>query len=423
MGYLYTSESVAEGHPDKVADQISDAILDEMLSRDPQAKVAIETLVTTGLVVLSGEVCTDTYVDVQKTARRVIERIGYTDPRYMFEANSCGIISSIHEQALEITRGVNLTRGEIGARDQGMMFGYATTETADNYDYMPLTATLAHMLMQELTALRREGKKIPYLRPDAKSQVTIEYDENDQPLRINAIVVSTQHDEFPEVSQQETLEQIKKDIQNILIPRVIERLPESLKSLFDNNYTLHVNPTGQFITGGPHGNTGMTGRKNIVDTFGGRGSHGGGAFSGKDATKMKRSGAYAARHIAKNMVAAGIADEVLVQLAYVIGVPQPLGIYVDTCGKSNVKVSDIKIAEKINDIFDLRPAAIIRRFGLRLPIFEATAAYGHMGRNPYSSDVTLFNGNGDKKGHQVKADFFAWEKLDYVDELKRRFGI
>lgn len=423
MSYLFTSESVSEGHPDKVADQISDAILDQLLSRDPQAKVAVETLVTTGLVVLSGEISTDIYIDLQKTARQVIKDIGYTDPDYMFEANSCGIISSIHEQAQDISKGVSRSDGEIGAGDQGIMFGYACSETADSNDYMPLTLTLAHMLMQELAGLRKEGNKMPYLRPDAKSQVTIEYSDQHKPLRVDKIVVSTQHDPFPRLTPEGALQQIKNDIQKRLIPRVVNRLPDSLKKLFDTSYEVLVNPTGQFILGGPHADTGLTGRKNIVDTYGGRGAHGGGALSGKDATKVDRSGTYAARHIAKNIVAAGIADEVLVQIAYAIGVPEPVGFYVNTHGTAKVNMTDSQISKKISQIFDLRPAILIKRFGLDKPIYRKTAAYGHMGRDPYKGEVTLFDGNGDKKGHAVKADFFAWEKLDYKEKLKKFFEL
>lgn len=422
MGYFFTSESVSEGHPDKIADQISDAILDELLSRDPDSKVAVETLVTTGLVVLSGEVRTEAYVDVQEVARQVIKRIGYTDPRYMFEANSCGVISSIHEQSPDIFQGVQRD-GEQGAGDQGMMFGYATSETSETDDYMPLPVVLSHMFMQELAGLRREGKEMLYLRPDAKSQVTVEYDENDKPKRVDTIVISTQHDEIESKSDEDALNLIKNDVRQILIPRVTNRLPQPLRKLFADDYTLHVNPTGKFVIGGPHGDTGLTGRKIIVDTYGGKGAHGGGAFSGKDSSKVDRSAAYAARHIAKNMVAAGIAEEVLVQVAYAIGIAEPVGIYVHTYGKSNVTISDGEIAEKIKEIFDLRPRAIVERFGLKYPIFERTAAHGHMGRDHVTGDVTLYNGNGDTVGKNKTVDFFAWEKLDYVDALKKEFDL
>ncbi|MCF8231805.1 MAG: methionine adenosyltransferase [Bacteroidales bacterium] len=423
MGYYFTSESVSEGHPDKIADQISDAILDELLQRDPESKVAVETLVTTGLVVLSGEVRTEAYVDVQEVARRVIKRIGYTDPRYMFEANSCGTISSIHEQSPDIFQGVQRDEGEQGAGDQGMMFGYATSETSETGDYMPLPVVLAHMFMQELAKLRREGKQMLYLRPDAKSQVTIEYDDKDHPSRVDTIVISTQHDELEEKSDTKALEQIKTDVQNILIPRVKKRLPGSLSGLFKDDYTLHVNPTGKFVIGGPHGDTGLTGRKIIVDTYGGKGAHGGGAFSGKDSSKVDRSAAYAARHIAKNMVAAGIAEEVLVQVAYAIGIAEPVGVYVHTYGKSNVNLDDGAIAQKVKELFDLRPRAIVERFGLKYPIFERTAAHGHMGRDHETDEVTLYDGNGDTTGKNKTVDFFAWEKLDYVEELKKAFGL
>ncbi len=423
MGYFFTSESVSEGHPDKIADQISDAILDELLKRDSESKVAVETLVTTGLVVLSGELRTKAYIDVQEVARGVIKRIGYTDPRYMFEANSCGVISSIHEQSPDIFQGVQREEGEQGAGDQGMMFGYATTETSETGDYMPLPVVLAHMFMQELAKLRREDKEMLYLRPDAKSQVTIEYDDNDHPSRVDTIVISTQHDEIEGKNDTQALEHIKKDVRDILIPRVKKRLPDSLSSLFKDDYTLHVNPTGKFVIGGPHGDTGLTGRKIIVDTYGGKGAHGGGAFSGKDSSKVDRSAAYAARHIAKNMVAAGIAEEILVQVAYAIGIAEPVGVYVHTYGKSNVDLDDGAIAQKIKELFDLRPRAIIERFGLKYPIFERTAAHGHMGRDHETDEVTLYSGNGDTTGKNKTVDFFAWEKLDYVEELKKAFGM
>lgn len=424
MGYLFTSESVSEGHPDKIADQISDALLDEFLRHDPNSKVAVETMVTTGLVVLSGEVRTEAYVDVQEVARKVIKRIGYTNPEYMFDANSCGIISSIHEQSPDIFQGVERSEGEQGAGDQGMMFGYATSETAETGDYMPLPLLISHMLMQEISQIRREGKEMTYLRPDAKSQVTVEYDhQTDKPQRIHTVVVSTQHDEIENHTEKEALELIKKDVKNILLPRVKDRLPAHLKDLFDEDCILHVNPTGKFVIGGPHGDTGLTGRKIIVDTYGGKGAHGGGAFSGKDSSKVDRSAAYAARHIAKNMVAAGVADEILVQVAYAIGIAEPVGIYVHTYGKSKVKESDIEIAEKVKQLFDLKPRAIVERFGLKNPVFEETAAHGHMGRDPETKDVTIYNGNGDKKGHPKTVEFFAWEKLNYVDEIKKVFNL
>jgi S-adenosylmethionine synthetase len=424
MGYLFTSESVSEGHPDKIADQISDALLDEFLKHDQNSKVAIETMVTTGLVVLSGEVRTNAYVDVQEVARRVIKRIGYTNPEYMFDASSCGIISSIHEQSPDIFQGVERGEGEQGAGDQGMMFGYATAETASTGDYMPLPIMLSHMLMQEISRIRKEGKQMTYLRPDAKSQVTVEYDyDKDSPQRIHTIVVSTQHDEMPGKDEQATLATIKKDVKDILIPRVQKRLPEYFQSLFDEHCILHVNPTGKFVIGGPHGDTGLTGRKIIVDTYGGKGAHGGGAFSGKDASKVDRSAAYAARHIAKNMVAAGVAHEMLVQVAYAIGIAEPVGIYVHTYGKSKVNMSDLEIGEKIEKLFDLRPRAIIERFGLKNPVFEETAAHGHMGRDPKTKEITLYNGNGDNYGTQKTADFFAWEKLDFTETIKKAFGL
>jgi S-adenosylmethionine synthetase len=416
MAYLFTSESVSEGHPDKVADQISDALLDEFLRRDPESKVACETLVTTGLVVLSGEVKTNAYVDVQLIAREVIKKIGYTNSDYMFEADSCGVISSIHEQSQDINRGVE--RGdedEQGAGDQGMMFGYACRET-DNY--MPLSLELSHMLLRELSEIRREGKMMTYLRPDAKSQVTVEYGDDKLPKRIHTIVVSTQHDSFDEDSNM--LKKIEDDVKTILLPRITAKLPERVKVLFKGDHLLYVNPTGKFVIGGPHGDTGLTGRKIIVDTYGGKGAHGGGAFSGKDSSKVDRSAAYAMRHIAKNMVAAGIADEVLTQVAYAIGVARPVGVYVNTFGTSKVSMDDGEIARKIANLFDLRPAIIIRRLGLKNPIFLATAAYGHMGREPYMENVKLLL-NGKPEVRAV--EFFAWEKLDYVDVIKKEFGI
>ncbi len=416
MSYLFTSESVSEGHPDKVADQISDALLDEFLKQDPESKVACETLVTTGLVVLSGEVKTQAYVDVQKVAREVIKEIGYTESEYMFEGDSCGVISTIHEQSPDINRGVERKKEEDqGAGDQGLMFGYACKET-DNY--MPLALEISHLLLQELADIRREKKVMKYLRPDSKSQVTVEYNDNNEPARIHTIVVSTQHDEFDtdDIMQKK----IKEDVKNILIPRVMKRLPKRVQKLFTDKIILHVNPTGKFVIGGPHGDTGLTGRKIIVDTYGGKGAHGGGAFSGKDSSKVDRSAAYAARHIAKNMVAAGIADEVLVQVAYAIGVAKPVGVFVNTFGTSKVKMKDGDIAKKVELIFDLRPNAIVKRFGLKNPIFRATAAYGHMGREVTKKSVT-FSTNGKKVTKQV--EFFAWEKLDYVDRLKKEFQI
>lgn len=421
MAYLFTSESVSEGHPDKIADQISDALLDEFLRRDPDSKVACETLVTTGLAVLSGEVRTRAYVDVQEIARNVIRRIGYTKAEYRFDADSCGVISTIHEQSPDINQGVvRASEEEQGAGDQGMMFGYACKETDD---YMPLALSLSHILLMELADIRREGKEMTYLRPDSKSQVTIEYNDNDEPMRIHTIVVSTQHDDFDE--EKIMLEKIKQDVKNILIPRAKKRLPERAQKLFKDDYILHVNPTGKFVIGGPHGDTGLTGRKIIVDTYGGKGAHGGGAFSGKDSSKVDRSAAYAARHIAKNLVAAGVTDEVLVQVAYAIGVAEPVGIYVNTYGRGNVSVKDGEIADRVKEIFDLRPAAIVRRFGLKNPIFERTAAYGHMGRNYFVDKVDVIEGsNGcDEKLVSKEVEFFAWEKLDYVDKIKTVFGL
>jgi len=422
MGYLFTSESVSEGHPDKVADQISDALLDEFLRQDPNSKVACETLVTTGLAVLSGEVKTKAYVDVQEVARRVIRRIGYTKHEYRFDSESCGVISSIHEQSPDINRGVEReTEENQGAGDQGMMFGYASRETDD---YMPLSLVLSHVLLMELAKIRREGKEMTYLRPDAKSQVTLEYDDNNQPVRIHTIVVSTQHDEF-DADDNRMLEKIRMDVKNILIPRAKAKFPERVQKLFKDDFILHVNPTGKFVIGGPHGDTGLTGRKIIVDTYGGKGAHGGGAFSGKDSSKVDRSAAYAARHIAKNMVAAGIADEILIQVAYAIGVAQPVGLYVNTYGTSKVKLTDGEIAQKVQKVFDMRPAAIVKRFGLKNPIFEETAAYGHFGRDYYKREVEfIVNGNGNgAKTEKRMVEFFTWEKLDYVDTLKKEFGL
>jgi S-adenosylmethionine synthetase len=419
MSYLFTSESVSEGHPDKVADQISDALLDEFLRRDPESKVALETLVTTGMVVLSGEVHTQAYVDVQEVARKVIRDIGYTKPDYRFDSDSCGVISSIHEQSQDIRQGVNRESDEDqGAGDQGMMFGFACRETDS---YMPLALELAHLLLQELAGIRREGKVMTYLRPDSKSQVTIEYGDDKQPRKVHTIVVSTQHDDFAD--DDIMLEEIRNDVKVFLIPRTISKLPERVQKLFKDDYILHVNPTGKFVIGGPHGDTGLTGRKIIVDTYGGRGAHGGGAFSGKDSSKVDRSAAYAMRHIAKNIVASGLADEVLVQVAYAIGVAKPVGLYLNTYGTAKVDVSDSEMAGKLEKIFDLRPSAIVKRFGLKNPIFLKTAAYGHMGREPYTSEVEMHPEiNGDKI-EMREVEFFAWEKLDYVDILKKEFGL
>ena len=416
MSYLFTSESVSEGHPDKVADQISDAILDHLLAADAESKVAVETLVTTGLTVISGEVTTSAYIDVQKVARKTIARIGYIEGDYMFDAHSCGVLSAIHEQSPDINRG--LDRGDEmaqGAGDQGMMFGYATKETEN---YMPLALDLAHLLLKELAKIRRERERMPYLRPDAKSQVTIEYSDNNQPVRIHTIVLSTQHDEF---SDDETMmKKIREDVINILIPRVREQCPENIKKLFDENIVYHVNPTGKFVIGGPHGDTGLTGRKIIVDTYGGKGAHGGGAFSGKDPSKVDRSAAYATRHIAKNLVAAGVADEVLVQVSYAIGVAEPMSINVNTFGTSKVKMSDSEIGKKALELFDMRPAAIIKRLKLKEPIYSDTAAYGHMGREPEVKERT-FEVKGTKVTKTIET--FTWEKLDYVDKIKEKFGL
>jgi S-adenosylmethionine synthetase len=418
MPYLFTSESVSEGHPDKVADQISDALLDEFLAYDPQSKVACETLVTTGQVVLAGEVHTTTYIDVQKVARETIKNIGYTKSDYQFEYNSCGVMTLIHEQSPDINRGVEREDPmEQGAGDQGMMFGYATNETDD---FMPLPLELSHRLLIELADIRREGKVMTYLRPDSKSQVTIEYDDQDAPLRVHTIVISTQHDEF-DSDDVKMLEQIRKDVREILIPRVVKQLPDRLQNLFDDQFILHVNPTGKFVIGGPHGDTGLTGRKIIVDTYGGKGAHGGGAFSGKDPSKVDRSAAYAARHIAKNIVAAGIADEILVQLSYAIGVVKPIGVFVNTNGKSNVDLSDGEIARKIEEIYDLRPAAIEQQLKLRNPIYLETASYGHMGRTPQTITKTFRSQYWDVKN--IEVELFTWEKLDFVDAFKKAFGI
>lgn len=422
MSYLFTSESVSEGHPDKVADQISDALLDEFLAYDPNSKVACETLVTTGQVVLAGEVKSKAYVDVPEVARYVIERIGYTKSEYQFEAKSCGVLSAIHEQSDDINRGVDQKADPMdqGAGDQGMMFGYATNET-DNY--MPLALDLSHALLLELAAIRKnELALMPYLRPDAKSQVTIEYDDNGTPLRIDTIVISTQHDDFG--SDQEMQDLIRKDIINILIPRVKEKYKfrKDIISLFDENITYHVNPTGKFVIGGPHGDTGLTGRKIIVDTYGGKGAHGGGAFSGKDPSKVDRSAAYASRHIAKNLVAAGVASEVLVQVSYAIGVAKPMNIYVNTYGKANVKLSDGEIAKIVDQLFDMRPKAIEDRLKLRNPIYSETAAYGHMGREPQVVTKT-FKSRYNPESMQKEVELFTWEKLDSVDLIKKAFNL
>ncbi|HLN55827.1 MAG TPA: methionine adenosyltransferase [Bacteroidales bacterium] len=447
MGFLFTSESVSEGHPDKVADQISDALLDEFLRWDPESKVACETFVTTGLVVCGGEVRTDGWVDVQETARNVVRTIGYTKAEYRFDCDSCGVISTIHEQSSDIRQGVDRAKPEEqGAGDQGMMFGYACREM-DNF--MPLTIELAHRLLEELSVIRREGNLMKYLRPDSKSQVTIEYDDNNQPLRIDTIVISTQHDEFilPEGKSQKAESaaekamqaKIKEDIEKYLIPRVTKGLPARVQKLFKTDFRLLVNPTGKFVIGGPHGDTGLTGRKIIVDTYGGHGAHGGGAFSGKDSSKVDRSAAYAARHIAKNLVAAGVCDQALIQVAYAIGVAKPVGLYLNTYGTAKVKdkkgnlLNDGEIAEKVGQLIDLRPYAIVQRFGLKNPVFLKTASYGHFGRDPFTENVDVYyevpgskprtlNGNG-KKAYQKKVEFFAWEKLDYVDKIKEAFGL
>ncbi|MFP7656290.1 methionine adenosyltransferase [Chryseobacterium proteolyticum] len=426
MSYLFTSESVSEGHPDKIADQISDALIDHFLAYDKSSKVACETLVTTGQVVLAGEVKSDAYLDVQTIAREVINGIGYTKGEYMFNGDSCGVISAIHEQSPDINQGVDRKVADEtfeskanaqGAGDQGMMFGYATNETAN---YMPLALDLAHTILKELSAVRRENKEITYLRPDAKSQVTIEYSDDHKPVRIDSIVVSTQHDDFG--SEEEMLNKIREDIKNILIPRVVAQQPEEIKALFNNQIKYHINPTGKFVIGGPHGDTGLTGRKIIVDTYGGKGAHGGGAFSGKDPSKVDRSAAYATRHIAKNLVAAGVADEVLVQVSYAIGVAEPCGLYINTYGTSKVDLHDGEIAKKVSAIFDLRPYAIEENLKLRNPIYQETASYGHMGKEHYIADKT-FN-----KGHKNELtlkdlEFFTWEKLDKVEEIKTAFGI
>jgi S-adenosylmethionine synthetase len=417
MPYLFTSESVSEGHPDKIADQISDALIDNFLAFDPSSKVACETLVTTGQVVLAGEVKSEVYLDVQKIAREVINKIGYTKSEYMFEGNSCGVLSAIHEQSADINQGVERKNPEEqGAGDQGMMFGYATNET-DNY--MPLALDLSHRILLELAELRRENKDMPYLRPDSKSQVTIEYSDDNVPQRIDAIVVSTQHDDFDEEATM--LAKIKADIINILIPRVKAKLKPSLQKLFTDQITYHINPTGKFVIGGPHGDTGLTGRKIIVDTYGGKGAHGGGAFSGKDPSKVDRSAAYATRHIAKNMVAAGVADEILVQVSYAIGVAKPMGIYINTYGTAKVNLSDGEIAKKVEDLFDMRPYAIEQRLKLRTPIYLETAAYGHMGRESVWVEKTFTSPYRPAITQNV--ELFTWEKLDYVEKVKQAFGI
>ncbi len=418
MSYFFTSESVSEGHPDKIADQISDAILDAFLVQDPEAKVACETLVTTGLTVLSGEVKSEAYIDLQLQARNVISKIGYTKSEYQFDANSCGIISAIHEQSDDINRGVDREGDEEqGAGDQGIMFGYATNET-DNY--MPLALQLSHMLLIELAEIRREeNSPMPYLRPDAKSQVTIQYSDAGVPERIEAIVVSTQHDDFSE--EKEMLQKINDDVIQILVERVKAKLPSRTSNLFGDDIKYHINPTGKFVIGGPHGDTGLTGRKIIVDTYGGKGAHGGGAFSGKDPSKVDRSAAYAARHIAKNLVAAGVADRILIQVSYAIGVAKPMGIFIDTYGTAKVNLTDGEIAEKVDQLFDLRPAAIISRLKLKTPMYQETAAYGHMGRDSFTKNVKFEVTGG--RFIEKEVEFFTWEKLDYIDKVKAAFSL
>lgn len=429
MSYLFTSESVSEGHPDKVADQISDALIDHFLAFDKESKVACETLVTTGQVVLAGEVKSKCYLDVQNIAREVIREIGYTKSEYMFEADSCGVLSAIHEQSPDINQGVDRAKKEEqGAGDQGIMFGYASKET-DNY--MPLALELSHKLLKELAAIRKEGKKMKYLRPDSKSQVTIEYSDDHQPLHIDTIVISTQHDEFVEAgsdsktakakAEKEMLKVIQEDIEKVLIPRVMKGMPKRVKDLYNKKTRLLINPTGKFVIGGPHGDTGLTGRKIIVDTYGGKGAHGGGAFSGKDPSKVDRSAAYATRHIAKNMVAAGVCDEVLVQVAYAIGVAQPVGLFVNTYGTSKVDLSDGEIGKKLAKLFDLRPYSIEKRFKLRSPIYKEAAAYGHMGRTPETVEKSFIDGTGKVK--KMKVELFPWEKLDHVDKIKKAFKL
>ncbi len=430
MNYLFTSESVSEGHPDKVADQISDAILDRFLAYDPNSKVACETLVTTGQVVVAGEVKSNAYIDLMEVTRKVIKRIGYNKSEYKFDAEACGVFSALHEQSQDINRGVDRENAEEqGAGDQGMMFGYASNETPE---YMPISLSLAHTLLIELTAIRNEGEVMTYLRPDAKSQVTVEYNgDTNKPERIHTIVISTQHDDFiapaddskeaQNKADEEMLATIRRDVENILLPRVLAKLSADTQAMFDDRLILHVNPTGKFVIGGPHGDTGLTGRKIIVDTYGGKGAHGGGAFSGKDPSKVDRSAAYAARHIAKNAVAAGIADEILVQVAYAIGVAEPVSLYVNTYGTSHVALSDSEIAEKLKAIFDMRPAAIEKRLKLRLPIYEETASYGHMGRTPRTIVKEFYsNYEGNKS---IEVELFTWEKLDFVDAIKESFNI
>lgn len=417
MAYLFTSESVSEGHPDKVADQISDALIDNFLAWDEDSRVAIETLVTTGQVVLAGEVKSNIYLDVQKIARSVIQKIGYTKSEYMFEANSCGVLSAIHEQSADINQGVDRkTKQEQGAGDQGIMFGYANNET-DNF--MPLALDLSHRLLYELAELRRENNEIKYLRPDAKSQVTLEYGDDHKPKRIDTIVISTQHDDFD--AEPIMLDKITQDIKTILIPRVKAQLKPELQLLFNDEIKFHINPTGKFVIGGPHGDTGLTGRKIIVDTYGGKGAHGGGAFSGKDPSKVDRSAAYATRHIAKNLVAAGVADEILVQISYAIGVKDPMGIYVNTYGTCKVNLTDGQIADKIAHLFDMTPYGIETRLGLRNPIYSETAAYGHMGRTPRKVTKEFESSTGEKK--QIEVELFTWEKLDYIEKVKEAFGL
>jgi S-adenosylmethionine synthetase len=422
MGYYFTSESVSEGHPDKVSDQISDAILDEFLAFDKSSKVACETLVTTGQVVVAGEVKSQTYVDIQETARRVINEIGYTKSEYRFDGNSCGMMVAIHEQSPDINQGVTVDAGlhkEQGAGDQGMMFGYASKETEH---YMPVSLDLSHRLLQELAAIRREGKEMTYLRPDSKSQVTIEYDDTNNPIRVHTIVVSTQHDDF-DSNEERMLNKIKEDIQNILIPRVKSQVSKKVATLIGDNYTLHVNPTGKFVIGGPHGDTGLTGRKIIVDTYGGKGAHGGGAFSGKDPSKVDRSAAYAARHIAKNLVAAGVANEILIQVAYAIGVAEPVGLFVNTYGTANIEMTDGEISDLVKKIFDMRPAAIERRLKLRNPIYRETASYGHFGRTPRIVKKQFHSPYNEPFNLEVEVELFTWEKLDYLDPVKQAFNL
>ena len=430
MGYLFTSESVSEGHPDKVADQISDAVLDELIAFDPQSKVACETLVTTGQVVIAGEVKSSAYVDLQDIARRVINKIGYTKSEYMFDGNSCGIFSAIHEQSADINRGVEREDPmNQGAGDQGMMFGYATTETEN---FMPVSLDLSHLILTELAAIRREGKEMTYLRPDSKSQVTIEYNDENKPVRIDTIVVSTQHDDFVKPTAEgkeaqlaadaEQIARIKDDVINILMPRVKAKITsESVLALFNDDIKYHVNPTGKFVIGGPHGDTGLTGRKIIVDTYGGKGAHGGGAFSGKDPSKVDRSAAYAARHIAKNLVAAGVADEALIQLSYAIGVAEPVSVFVNTYGTAKVNLTDGEIAEKVKNLFDLRPKAIEERLKLRNPIYSETASYGHVGRTPQIVTKVFTSRYLDTR--TIEVELFTWEKLDYVEKVKEAFAL